>query len=516
MAMQHCIVNARTELHRVRLLADEVQNDHQLNMDKFYAKVRETKDRIKQLRKEMEQLFDRCLLQIDLQENSVVHAFAIVTKTCKELRSELECQTECLELVTDSPLKCEQILSESRTMCENFEQTLKEIKEQNINFDVNLSTDQQLLILIEKVKKLVQSEIVESDEIMGKETLRPPSKADEIMEKEITKPLSKADEIMKKEIESPRSKDEIVEKETLRTLSKGNKIMEKETLRPPSKTFLNIQTLSPLKEASTIRIKNDDKVPLITGCCWIPGGYVILCDNNNRKLKVLDQNLHIKLNALCTNSPFDIALKDESTCIFTIPDAKSIQFVTVQPGLRFKHIKCLKLRCFGIEVHGKNIFVCIDDLQQSVKCVKILSLEGNCVSYITHQGAGAPRYLCISADGMRIYYTGGLDKDVFINCITTDGFGIFSVSSSDLKSPRSVVMDSDGNAIVADDKAKCLHTVSAEGVFGLSMLVENETELGPTSCCVNRTEDLILVAFWQTHSSKVILYKLVYQASKSE
>ena len=454
--MQQDLAHARSELHRLRAIADEMQYENQLNLDKFYAKVREAKDRIKRLRKEMEQLFDRYLLQIDLQENSTVHAFSIATVTCKELRNHVENQTESLGLARESPLKSKQILSESRKMCEIFEQTFKEIKDAHIKYEVKLSADENLPIMIEKLQKLCTPETFESDEIMETASLK------------------------------------------------------EETEEPKSKSFFNIQTLTPVKEAKEIRVRNDDKVPLITGCCWLSDEYAILCDNNNRKLKILDGNLNIKLSALCTNSPFDIALLDESTCVMTIPDAKSIQYVTVQPGFRFKHTKCLKLRCFGVDVHGENIFVCIDDLQQSVKCVKILSLDGDCVSYVTHQGAGSPRYLCVNEDGSRICYTGGLDKDVFINCITNDGFGIFSVSSTDLQSPRSVVTDNDGNILVVDDKAECLQIVSADGVFGKKLIVENETVSEPTSCCLNRTEKLVIVSFWQTQSSKVILYKLVY------
>ena len=454
--MHQDLAHARSELHRLRAIADELQYENQLNLDIFYAKVREAKDRIKRLRKEMEQLFDRYLLQIDLQENSTVHAFSIATETCKELRNQVENQTESLGLARDSPLKSKQILSESRKMCEIFEQTFKEIKDEHIKCEVKLSADENLPIMIEKLQKLCTPETVESDEIMETAWL------------------------------------------------KG------ETEASKCKSFLNIKTLTPVKEAKDIRLRNDDKVPLITGCCWLPDEYAILCDNNNRKLKILDVDLNIKLSALCTNSPFDIALVDETTCVMTIPDAKSIQYVTVQPGFRFKHTKCLKLRCFGVDVHGENIFVCIDDLQQSVKCVKVLSLDGDCVSYIAHQGAGAPRYLCVNGDGSRIYYTGGLDKDVFINGITNDGFGIFSVSSTDLQSPRSAVTDNDGNVLVVDDKAKCLHIVSVDGVFTKKVIVENKTVSEPISCCLNRSEELIIVCFWQTQSSKVILYKLVY------
>ena len=454
--MQQELARASAELQKMKILTDHVQYEKQLNLDKFCAKVREVRNQVKRLRQEMEQLFDRYILQIDLQENSVKHAFSIATKTCTELRNHVENQIETLEIARVNPINKDLVLSESQRMCELFGQALKGIRDENIKNEVNLIADDRIPVMVERLRKLGTTEIAESDEV----TETTPQK--------------------------------------------------EEAVKPQSKSFLTIQTLASIKETNNIRVRNDDKVPLITGCCWLPDGCTILCDNNNRKLKILDKNLNIKLSVLCTNSPLDIALVDETTCVMTIPDAKSIQFVTIQPGFRFKHTKCLKLRCFGIDVHGENIFVCIDDLQQSVKCMKILSLDGDCVSYISHLGAGAPRYLCVHEDGLRIYYTGGLDKDVFINCITKDGFGIFSTSGTELQSPRCVITDNNGNILVVDDKAKCLQTVSLEGVFGKKLMLQSKSMSEPTSFCLNKTEDLIIVSFGQTQNSMVVLYKLIY------
>ena len=63
-----------SELQNLKVLTDLVQYEKQLKVDKFYGKVREVRNQIKHQRKEMEQFFDKYLLQIDSREHSMVMA----------------------------------------------------------------------------------------------------------------------------------------------------------------------------------------------------------------------------------------------------------------------------------------------------------------------------------------------------------------------------------------------------------------------------------------------------------
>lgn len=279
---------------------------------------------------------------------------------------------------------------------------------------------------------------------------------------------------------------------------------------PLTKSFLDIGSLSFVQEAN-VRVRVDENLPMITSCKWLPGdGGVILCDNNNGNIKLMDKNLNITFNVRCKSSPFDIDFTDDNSGIITLPEARSLQFITIKPGFKFKHLKSLKLKCYGIAANGNNIYVCIDDPQQSVRCVKILTAKGEFVSYITHTGVGSPKHLYVNMDGSRIYYTGGFDTEMFINCVTQNGFGIFSVTGPELLSPKTVSGDEDGNILVADDKAKCFQIISSYGVIGKKLDLAEETQSGPKASAVNKAKGALIVSFWETNPyiSKVVLYSL--------
>lgn len=167
----------------------------------------------------------------------------------------------------------------------------------------------------------------------------------------------------------------------------------------------------------------------------------------------------------------------------------------------------------GVCVHDKNIFVCIDEPEPSKKGVKVLNLNGDPVSFIPHFGSGELRYLCPNVDGTRIYYNEGSGKDLFINCVTKDGYGIFSVSTTKLDFPRSIVHDESDDIMVCDDNNKCIQIVSADGIIENTLLIENRTTYAPKSMCISKNYDCLIVTSHKAsepRDSKLTLYRLEY------
>ena len=118
--------------------------------------------------------------------------------------------------------------------------------------------------------------------------------------------------------------------------------------------------------------------------------------------------------------------------------------------------------------------------------MKVLNLNGDHISFIPHFGHGGLRYLCPNVDGTRIYYTGGSGKDLFINCVTKGGYGIFSVSTTKLDFPRSIVHDESDNIMVCDDNNKCIQSVSVDGVSEITLETENKSTYAPKSLCISK------------------------------
>ena len=229
----------------------------------------------------------------------------------------------------------------------------------------------------------------------------------------------------------------------------------------------------------------------------------------------MDKEFNIKFIAPCPPGPWDVDCIDESSAVVTLPGAKALQFITVKPGFKFQQKRDLNLICRGVSVHNKNIFVCIDESEPSKRGVKILNLNGNDVSFISHLGSGSPKSLCVTTDGTKIFYNGGTGKNLFINCVTKDGCGIFSVSSSELDVPTGIVHDEGNNIMICDYKSKCIQIISAEGVLGNVLLTDKNNMYAPKSICLSKTYDNLIVASYKTVSSgpslsKLTVYKLEY------
>ena len=277
------------------------------------------------------------------------------------------------------------------------------------------------------------------------------------------------------------------------------------------KMFLKIKSCTVIKEKDP-KVRSDKATLSITGCCWLPDNKgVIICDNSegNQTIKVFDEDMNVKFTAKCSSRSYDVAFIDEKSAVVTLPCAKAIQYIEVKPGFMFKDMKKLNVSCRGVNVHGKKIFLCVDE-SSSVKGIKVLTLTGNDVSFIPHIGPGTPRKLCLHPDG-KMYYTSGCGNDVLINCLTIDGHVLFSVSSNDLDFPAGITSDGDGNVLVCDENKKCVKVISSAGLCGDFVLTNTKYE--PRAMCMNKSHDILAIAFKNINSpcdSKLTFYKLEY------
>ena len=514
------------QLQRLTNMADTVLYEKKMELETFDKGVNETRNKIELLRKQINSVLDDYQVQISLQEYSFINYVSIAMQTCTSLSNELKDQIKCMKSTKRNHIKEVLLLSESKQMCRIYGDALKDIRKAVTKHDLSILGNDKLLVLMKEVCDLSHqefiSEVIKGSQsektTVGKNKFEP--KSDKVSK--IAKKTDKEDEIKivadnlniaeRKTHKEAVRETVAVNEDKMETKTDKKDMIAKETDHHTTKSFLNIKSCSPIKETD-VRVRNDIKVPYITGCCWLSDDELFLCDNNNRNVKILDKNMNIKFTAPCISDPFDIDCINAKTVVVTMPDIKTLQFVAVKPGFKFKHTKCINARCLGIAVHEKNIFVCIDDAQQSAKCIKVLTLDGDNVTYIPHLGPGSPRYLCLNRHGTRIYYTGGSNKEMFINSLTNDGHGIFSVSSTDLHYPRGVVIDEDGNVIVCDDAGQRLQVIASNGKFGQTLLSKKDNILYPKSVCVNRTLNILVIASWKQNpnASKLALYKLEYE-----
>ena len=432
---------------------DKLKHEVQMELDTYQSDIHARRYDIKRLQKDFNSMFDRYDVQLELQEASFVNSLSSSIRSCVSLTDQVKNQTKFLEETqgTVNEILSFQQLIKAETMYREFNNMFGEIQIKERSCDIK--EDKNHSKLLNRLSKLVHHPA---------------------------------------DLENSADSEEIEEKVT-----------EEMT---KTKSFLNISSCTPVTQIDT-RVCNDGLESIHYGCCCMLDGQVILCDNYNKKIKILDKNYNIKFTALCPLGPYDVDSVDTKSAVVTLPEAKAIQFISVNPGFKFLQKIQLKLKCSGVCIHDKTIFVCIHEPEQEKRGVKVLNLNGGDMAFIPHLGTGDPRNICVTADGSKVCYTGGSGKDLFINCVTKDGYGIFSVSNSDLDMPRGIIHDEYDNIMICDESKKCLQIISAEGVCENRLLTANNM-YAPRSMCLSKTYDYLVVASYEYRTSGASLSKL--------
>ena len=450
------ISEALDKLMKTQEEAEKLRHIKQLKLAQCNAQIDDRRQAITSLRRKFSIMFDKYETQLISKGTAILNSLTSSIRNIGSLYDRVNAQFKCLEDKfenIDKDASFQQLIIAKRVN-KKLNEEIAEIREKTIPYDITIKEDTELPVFLDELSKLVHQEVTDSEEAPDEEN--------------------------------------------------ENKA---------TKSFLKIKSFTAIKETN-IRVRSDKAAPWITGCCWLPDGDVIVCDyeSKNKTLKILDKDMNVKFTATCTSDPYDVDFIDENSAIVTLPCTKEIQFIGIKPGFKFKEKKDLKLSCYGVCIHNKSIFVCVD--APPVKGVKVMTLAGDDVTFITHLGPGGPRKLCLNSDG-KIYYTGGSRNDLFVNCVTKDGYGIFSVSSKALDYPAGIANDAEGNVLVCDKNKKCVQVISSSGVCGDVVLTEKDILYGPCAICINRSYDVLAVACWNSSdpnfdTSKLVFYKLKY------
>ena len=99
----------------------------------------------------------------------------------------------------------------------------------------------------------------------------------------------------------------------------------------PKTSFICIQSCTSVRDAD-IKLPDDAKVPNITGCCYLPDERVVLCDYDNKKIKLLDKEMKIKYTIPSTESPRDVSNFDENRIVVLYGSDNMRQAWNYSPG----------------------------------------------------------------------------------------------------------------------------------------------------------------------------------------
>ena len=215
--------------------------------------------------------------------------------------------------------------------------------------------------------------------------------------------------------------------------------------------------------------RSDETEPHITGMTFLKDGQLIVCDNNNRTIKLFNRDLIMTCELYVDAKPFDVATVDEELALVSFPDSGMLRYIIVKPGLKPGRRIQINETCLGITVRKSQIYVCIKEDKISAKMkdtfngIIVFSMKGKPIYSIPHKGFGYAKYVCVSGDGRKIFYTGGEEKDAVVVCVTKDGHGVFRYADDMLQSPVGIALDRNGNLVIGDLVNGVLYVVNSDG-----------------------------------------------------
>ena len=126
-----------------------------------------------------------------------------------------------------------------------------------------------------------------------------------------------------------------------------------------------------------IRFPEDKEMPCISGCDFMPNGDLVLCDCNNKSIKLLNNSFELKGNLKAKWPPWDVSAVDSFRCIVTHIGRKELQYIQVSPELKAERVLSTDKGCYGIQVVGNEIFITCSHAEGGQCEVRILDMEGN-------------------------------------------------------------------------------------------------------------------------------------------
>ena len=276
-----------------------------------------------------------------------------------------------------------------------------------------------------------------------------------------------------------------------------------------SDTLLDVQVETSSKV--NVKLEDDRKVPAITGCCFMPGGELVLCDKW-QKILVLNNSLSFQDSLNMSDQVWDVAVLDSSNVVVTLPQEELIMFIQVLPSLKRGHNISTYKHCYGVDVAAGQIFVtCKNDVRHGE--VRIYDISAEFIKRIGVKRDGSflfqcPEYIAVSKSGNKIFMT---DRKMdTVTCLTTDGIFLYQYTDTELREPRELYVDEKDNVIVCGWARKNVQIITSAGTKHKTLL-ESVFKSGETISrpfCVNfRPNDgTLVIGCWNYND--LLVYEL--------
>ena len=274
-----------------------------------------------------------------------------------------------------------------------------------------------------------------------------------------------------------------------------------------SKTVL---TGSEAKKLTSLNVRStsDEFLPRITGSAFMPGGEFVICDSNNKKIKVFGRDLEHLNDLELSGIPWDIAVLSDRECVVTLPAEKKLQFVNVCPRTDILVTKDMDMMCHGIAAADNKLFVtCYDPQTEKANGeVRVLDTLGNMLRKINygHLELVRPCRIKLNNTADRIYVTDFMTST--LKCLTKNGDLIYQHTNATMKNPTSLFLDGEENVFVCGRWSHNITSVMSNGENQGTLLTRDDKLNHPLSISFRDSDGILAVSL--TGKSKILMFKL--------
>ena len=206
------------------------------------------------------------------------------------------------------------------------------------------------------------------------------------------------------------------------------------------------------------------------------------------------------------DSVWGVAVLDETDIIVSLTNAMQLQIVEVGPVLKLK--SCLEVgrKCFDVKVIDSKINVVCTDAPGSGE-IRVLNMDGNVLKRLGYKQNGSylfqyPVHMAYNYTQDKIFVS-DMSSEKKMICMSVDGDILYDFSNAEIKFPRAILTDQEGNFLLCSYDA--IQLVEAGSIKCTKFLTKDDgINEEPYAFCY-RESDKSLVVLCQT---KLLVFKL--------
>ena len=253
------------------------------------------------------------------------------------------------------------------------------------------------------------------------------------------------------------------------------------------------------RNKSNVKLHSDAQDVWISGSAFLPSGELVLCDHNNKKLKLLDKSLQMKESIDVPGRPLDVAPVNQQQVIVTFPFKQYLQFIQVTPSLALGHKVDLGMNCWGVSVSRESIYISLEDSGEfkigiydfTMKKKRIIS------PYNCKDGKllfKESLYIDVSNDEK--LFVSNIDdtsKTSTVYCLESNGNVMHSVSDPSFKLCPGINVDENENLLLCDWISHKVFLITKDGKEVREFLTEKDGLYQPYTTSFRRSDGTLVV-----------------------